>query len=416
MRCTSSVGSLELDQLLADGALDCEVLLPKDRTFLQQHLQTEFVRCNVKGEATQHSGEHVIAARMALRPEADGGIRVTERFLRKGKFIFLIHDRAGPLRTSWIWLRLVRTLYKSRFSVILVDLPGMGASSFSGNFNKTGPEWEEHDASVLVQVMDALRIPKCHLVTCGTSCSALIRMVKSAPNRIEGEHILHNPVLDSKECGKLSVLLKNSGIRALVSLDEGHPGRTYAAHDHFLHLGPEVSSNERGLMCLSDDEMFTVQTNTSVPITLLVPSKSVARSYATFLDQHRSKLTSPSSLSKAGSSSSLRGSLRYALDDTKPISAVRKTAQPSKEKSAASLSVAPSASEQVQPSQKQPLPRLLPDSTSFWKWQRSGSVPVKASKRQVGIGANVVFKTGMGTALEEPPLSLPSPTAVALCK
>jgi len=199
MHRTNGMGSLELDQVLADGALDCQVLVPKERTFLRQHLQTEFVRCKVKGEATQHNGEHVIAVRMALRPEADGGIRVTERFLRTGKFIFLIHDRVGPLRTSWIWLSLVRTFYKSGFSVILLDLPGMGASSFCGNVHGAGSEWEEHDASILVQVMDALRLAKCHLVTCGASCSAVIRMVKSAPNRIEGNHIIHNPVLDSKE-------------------------------------------------------------------------------------------------------------------------------------------------------------------------------------------------------------------------
>jgi len=165
-------------------------------------------------------------------------------------------------------------------------------------------------------------------------------------------------------------------------------------------------------MCLSNDEMNTVQTNTSVPIALLVPSKSVARSYATFLDQHRSKLTLPPSPSNIGSSSSLRGSLKCALDDSRPISGIRKTAQPSKEKAAAQLPLSPAAaasSEQVQPSQTQPLPWLLSDKTSFWKWQRSGSVPVQASKRHAGHGANIVLKSGMGTTSEEPSLSLPSP-------
>lgn len=384
MRWTSSGGSVELDQLLTDKALDCEVLVPKQRTFLRQHLQTEFVRCDVKGEAAQHSVEHVIAVRMALRPEADGNIRVTERFRRSGRFIFLIHDRAGPLRTSWIWLSLVRTLYKSGFSVILLDLPGMGASKFCGNSHGTGAEWEEHDALVLVQVMDALRIAKCHLVTCGTSCSALIRMVKSAPNRLEGEHILHNPVLESKQCGKLSGLLKNSGIRTLVSFDKGSTGRTDAAHDHVWHLGADGTSNAAlSLIYLSDNEMKIVQTNTSVPLVLLVPSKSVAVSYATFLDQRRSKVAWPPSPSK------------------------EKTA-PSREKSATKFPFSP-CSAAFQPSQKQLLPPLKSDSTSFWKWQRSGSVPAQGSKRHAGHGAHITLNSEMGTTSEEPLLSLQSP-------
>jgi len=413
MRRTSSMGSLELEQVLTDGALDCGVIVPKDQIFLWQHLQTKLVRCNVTGEAAQHNGEHVVAARMALRPEADGDVRVTERFLRRGKFAFLLHDGSGPLGTSWTWLCLVRTLYKSGFSVILLDLPGMGASIVSGNCDGAEAEWEEHGASVLVQVMDALRIPKCHLVTCGASCSALIRMVKSAPNRIEGEHILHNPVLDCKQCGKLSGLLKNSGIRALVTLDKDNPGRAHAAHDYCLDIQADGSSNAAlSLMCLRDDEMNKVHTNTSVPIALLVPSKSVAHSYATFLDQGKSKIALSPSPSKAGSSSPLRGSLADALGDSKPVSGIWKKARPSKEKSASHVSFAQcavSSSEQVQPSQKQSLPRLVSDTTPFRKWQRSGSLPVQPSKRHIGHGANLVVKSEMGKTSQEPSLSLPSP-------
>jgi len=413
MRRTSSMGSLELDQVLTDGALDYQVLLPKERSFLRQHLRTQFVPCRAKGETTQHSGEHVIAVRTALRPEADGDIRITERFLRSGKFTVLIHDRAGPLRTSWIWLSLVRTLYKSGFSVILLDLPGMGASSFGGNCQAAGVEWEEHDVSFLVQVMDALRIPKCHLVTCGASCSALIQLVKSAPNRIEGEHILHNPVLDCKQCGKLSNLLRDSGIRALVTLSKGNLENSHAANDYFSRLAEDGSSNATlSVMRLRDDEMQTVQTNTSIPLAVLMPSKSVSRSYATFLDQSRSKVVLPPSPSKAGSSLSLKGSLVDSLDDAKPISGIWKTTRPSREKAAAQMLLplcASALSEQVKPSQKQPLPQLLSDRAPFWKWQRSASVPVQASKHHAGHGANTVLKSGMGKTSVEPSLSLPSP-------
>jgi len=253
-----------------------------------------------------------ISVRTVWRPESGNEQRSS---LRKGRFAMLLHDTSGRLTTSWTWLKLVKPLYQMGLSVILVDLPGMGKSSINNVSTLSTSVWQSHEGHILCKILDELRVSKCHLVACGHSCSALLRMVKHNPHQMEKEHILHNPVLDYNELFKDSIrapepgigprwrdilraeqqhalesFLITSEVRIFATFDQADLGRTSETYESFVRAKDNVLLEQNITpLEVTKEDICEAQIGANVPLCFLFIRKQLRLCYAQFLERRLSR-------------------------------------------------------------------------------------------------------------------------------
>eukprot|EP00933_Yihiella_yeosuensis_P060897 TRINITY_DN63698_c0_g1_i1.p1 TRINITY_DN63698_c0_g1~~TRINITY_DN63698_c0_g1_i1.p1 ORF type:complete len:785 (-),score=119.35 TRINITY_DN63698_c0_g1_i1:180-2534(-) len=177
-----------IDDASERSSLWGELLKEKERIFLRKELVPEYVTFSVQDTFQ-------ISANCVWQPAA----RHHYGRIRHGRFVTLLHSLDEPLTSSWTWIKLARPLYKKGFSVIMIDLPGLGKSKINMVSNVKKEDWVMHDWHVLCQTLDELRVPCCHFVACGSACNAVLKIMSRSPHSLEKEHFFFQPEVDFNE-------------------------------------------------------------------------------------------------------------------------------------------------------------------------------------------------------------------------
>lgn len=168
-----------------------ELFKPGERVFLRQHLKDEMVNfClrqtfQVRLRSLWQLNAGLVNKNLARRMEAR----------KEGTTILLMHALRGKLTTSWTWSKFGKALHHKNFNLLFVDLPGFGSSMVNQQPHAHPSEWEHSDWHILVQVMDAIRVPKACTICVGEACSGVMRLIQRSPHQLAKEHFFHNPIV-----------------------------------------------------------------------------------------------------------------------------------------------------------------------------------------------------------------------------
>mmetsp|Transcript_37828 Transcript_37828/g.112955 ORF Transcript_37828/g.112955 Transcript_37828/m.112955 type:complete len:505 (+) Transcript_37828:137-1651(+) len=272
-----------------------ELVKEKERRFLKSSLREQLICFSVRDTFQ-------ISIRTIWRPES---VNAKGIIYRKGRFAMLLHDTSGRLTTSWSWLKLVMPLYQNGISAILVDLPGLGKSSINDVATLDPSVWQDQEAHILCHILDELQVARCHVVACGSSCSAFFRIVKNSPRQLEKTHILHNPVLDYSDLFKdtlrgpapgmgpkwrdivraeqqqeVESILVNSELRVLATFDQAERARTRDTHESLLMARRQiVLSKAVTVLEVRKEDICEAQIGAHVPVSFLFLSKEMRERY-----------------------------------------------------------------------------------------------------------------------------------------
>lgn len=176
-------GNEPSDQAVFWGECLCE----KERVFFRKELNTEIASFSIKDTFQ-------ISVRCLWQPTSR-----TRAGHRPGCTIALIHSLEFPFTTSWTWMKLARPLYKSGFSVIMIDLPGFGRSKMNMDPNVKLKDWKYQDWHILSQILDELRALHVLTICMGQICGTILRILMRSPHTLGKEHIFFDPCFDPHE-------------------------------------------------------------------------------------------------------------------------------------------------------------------------------------------------------------------------
>jgi len=177
-----------MDEPSVRSVLWGELFKEKERTFLRKELKEETACFSIQDTFQ-------MAVRAFWQPEA----RVAKGGHRHGKFVTMLHGIEYPLVSSWVWVKLVRPLYRKGFSVIAIDLPGFGRSKMNMDPSVKLEAWLKDDWHLICQTLDNLRVPCTHMVATGAQCATIFRMFMGSPHSLEKEHFFYNPSFNAQE-------------------------------------------------------------------------------------------------------------------------------------------------------------------------------------------------------------------------
>eukprot|EP00930_Biecheleria_cincta_P032243 TRINITY_DN22376_c0_g1_i3.p1 TRINITY_DN22376_c0_g1~~TRINITY_DN22376_c0_g1_i3.p1 ORF type:complete len:552 (+),score=80.49 TRINITY_DN22376_c0_g1_i3:111-1766(+) len=161
-----------------------ELFAEKERLFFRKELTTEIACFSIKDTFQ-------ISVRCLWQP-----IARTKQGHRPGTTIALIHSIEFPLTSSWTWVKLARPLYKSGFSVVMIDLPGFGRSKMNMDPAVKLEEWQHQDWHIICQTLDELRVHSCLTMCIGQICGTILRILARSPHSLGKEHIFLEPSFD----------------------------------------------------------------------------------------------------------------------------------------------------------------------------------------------------------------------------
>jgi len=273
-----------------------ELFREKERKFLQASLATQLVCFSIRDTFQ-------ISVRTVWQPEPLFG-----RMTRKCRAVGLLHPWHGKTTTSWTWAKFFRPLFGSGFSVVAVEFPGFGSSSMNMATTKLS-DWKSQDWHLLVQVLDEIKLTKCHFIACGESCSVLFRILQRSPSQLEQCHILHNPIINYDELFADSVggpppgagadwreklraqqqaamedLCRSASLRLWVTWDGDEASRETV--DSFRQCTKnEMLMTNITVTELTRDDICEAQVGARLPVWFLFPSKQLGKCYAQYLWQ-----------------------------------------------------------------------------------------------------------------------------------
>eukprot|EP00930_Biecheleria_cincta_P076141 TRINITY_DN63350_c0_g1_i1.p1 TRINITY_DN63350_c0_g1~~TRINITY_DN63350_c0_g1_i1.p1 ORF type:complete len:687 (+),score=109.15 TRINITY_DN63350_c0_g1_i1:222-2282(+) len=164
-----------------------ELFMEKERLFFRKELSTEIASFSIKDTFQ-------IIVRCLWQPAAR-----TKSGHRPGPTIAMFHSLEFPLTTSWTWIKLARPLYKSGFSVVMIDMPGFGRSKMNMDPSVKLEDWQHQDWHIICQTLDELRIHSCLTLTIGEMCGTVLRILTRSPHSLGKEHIFLDPRIDPAE-------------------------------------------------------------------------------------------------------------------------------------------------------------------------------------------------------------------------
>lgn len=164
-----------------------ELFMEKERLFFRKELTTEVASFSIKDTFQ-------MSVRCLWQPVAR-----TKVGHRPGTTIALFHSLEFPLTTSWTWVKLARPLYKSGFSVVMIDLPGFGRSKMNMDPAVKLEEWSHQDWHILSQTLDELRVHSVLTICIGKICGTILRILMRSPHSLGKEHIFLEPIVDPAE-------------------------------------------------------------------------------------------------------------------------------------------------------------------------------------------------------------------------
>ena len=173
--------------------LNGELFKEKERVFLKKTLRLHNVSFPIGHDRTVQ-----IELKSFWQPEA---LTTNSRGARAGRFVTLLSDDRPPIKDAFAWIKLVRPLYKKGFSVILLDLPGMGGSGCNANITVEHADWEAEDFRIVENALRGLKVARTHLVAFGKACRIILKFAKHT--HIDGystflakEHCWYQPDID----------------------------------------------------------------------------------------------------------------------------------------------------------------------------------------------------------------------------
>lgn len=290
----------------------------KERKFLRELLSSQTV-CFTLKDTYQIFVRTLFHSQAFVNNNAGSGMR------RAGKFVLFLHSLDGDLTSGWTWAKFIRPMYRNKFSIVLVDLPGFGKSMVSQTSYVKPSRWKEFDFHIISKILEELGIPKCHICAVGSGCGILVNMLQRAPHRLEDEHFMFNAELDRDELfahvgidpepgapagwqervrerqqKALTDLMRKTGVKLWLAFDRGvsygtddrpvnekrkenwkrqydtHTMFTIAARNQFVGSNTVITEVMRADIC---DAQFGQQ----VKVKGLIPSRNLKASLAKYL-------------------------------------------------------------------------------------------------------------------------------------
>lgn len=300
----------------------------KERKFLREMLTTETVCFSLEDDTYQMNVRTLWHASSVSK-----GTAAMHGMRRQGKFVLLLHDLHGELTTSWTFAKFIRPLYRRSFSVLAADLPGYGKSAMSQVCSCPISRWQAFSSHIIIKIMEELGLTKSHMVVIGHSAGLLIKIMLNTPHRVEGRHVVVNPIFDrnqlfgyvgsdldpppgakagwrqeikERQMAEFVKMIRTNGIKLWFIFDRNgkhtelmsgkkapnrktqeeweqaydtHEFLVTACRDEFAAINIKMTEVTQGDLC-------EAQCGKKVPVRMLVPSRHLKSSIARYLADH----------------------------------------------------------------------------------------------------------------------------------
>lgn len=274
-----------------------ELFAEKERLFFRKELTTEIASFSIKDTFQ-------MSVRCLWQPAAR-----TKHGHRPGTTIALLHSLEFPLTNSWTWVKLARPLYKSGFSVIMIDLPGFGRSKMNMDPAVKLEEWQHQDWHIICQTLDELRVHDCLTMCIGQICGTILRILMRSPHSLGKEHIFLEPKIDPAEVlgdmagepppgagsnwraimlqkykESMEKILRSSKARVWSMHDQGKLTRTVFDTQALLAdtMQHPVLSQRTLITQLSKEDMCCCHIGAKLPFSFLYPRKDLVHEIVEF--------------------------------------------------------------------------------------------------------------------------------------
>eukprot|EP00929_Paragymnodinium_shiwhaense_P049038 TRINITY_DN24753_c0_g1_i1.p1 TRINITY_DN24753_c0_g1~~TRINITY_DN24753_c0_g1_i1.p1 ORF type:complete len:626 (-),score=102.18 TRINITY_DN24753_c0_g1_i1:177-2054(-) len=257
---------------------------------------------------------------------------------RQGKFVLLLHEVRGPLTTSWTWIKFAKPLYQAGYSVILMDLPGLGRSQINQKLRCDPDTWISQDWHIVSECLDHMGVEKVNIVAVGEACNTVLRLLQRSPHQSVGEHIFYNPVITQdtvfppvsrakvaqlgvpfeecqmiSHCESYSNLLRSTSSRIWAIFDKKNMQNTLKSKvlckaiesQEIMRTTPDGSIQivkSQLVSDIGDDEIATCKVGVHVDDHFLFPSRLIRARMAQFL-AGEGPMANPDALSVEGQAS-----------------------------------------------------------------------------------------------------------------
>eukprot|EP00930_Biecheleria_cincta_P029757 TRINITY_DN20666_c0_g1_i1.p1 TRINITY_DN20666_c0_g1~~TRINITY_DN20666_c0_g1_i1.p1 ORF type:complete len:229 (-),score=19.46 TRINITY_DN20666_c0_g1_i1:51-737(-) len=164
-----------------------EVFKEKERTFLRQYLEDKTISyCS--------RDTYEVAMRIAWNPKHKKEVEKYGR-TNDGRLVICLHGYAGKCHTSWVWVKLIRPLWKAGFTVCCLDMPCSGRTSMNSSWNTDLNYWLQVDWEIIGKTVGALGFTnRISFLAYQESCATVARVWQQYPQLASPANILVDPV------------------------------------------------------------------------------------------------------------------------------------------------------------------------------------------------------------------------------